>query len=86
MVEEILKEYEEWQNCEDKYYKLVQHPETYKTHDNGDGTVTIDDLGCHIEYALGSAELTWKAYIDEYNFHKKRFFELLNEYIDELSD
>lgn len=86
MVTEVLDEYNEWQNCEDKYFTVIYHPETYKTHDNGDGTVTIDDLGSHIEYALGDPEITRKAFNDEYNFHKHKFFELLEKYIEELWD
>lgn len=86
MVEEILNEYNEWQTCEDKYFKVVHHPETYKSHSNGDGTVTIDDLGFHVEYSLGDHDLTNKAFINEYNFHKHQFFELLEKYIEELSD
>ena len=86
MVTEILNEYYDWQNCEEKYYKLIRHPETYKTHKNKDGTVTIDDLGCHIEFALGDRETTRKAFNDEYNFHKHKFFELLEKYIGELWD
>ena len=86
MVTEILDEYNEWQNCEDKYFTVIYHPETYKTHSNGDGTVTIDDLGFHVEYSLGDHDLTNKAFIDEYNFHKHKFFELLEKYLEELSD
>ena len=86
MVEEILNEYNEWQTCEDKYYKVVHHPETYKSHSNDDGTVTVDDLGFHVEYALGDHDLTNKAFNDEYNFHKHKFFELLEKYLEELSD
>lgn len=86
MVTEILDEYNEWQNCEEKYYKVVYHPETYKTHKNPDGTITVDDMGSHIEYALGDPEITRKAFNDEYNFHKHKFFELLEKYIEELWD
>ena len=86
MIKEILNEYYEWQNCEDKYFIVVHHPETYKTHKNEDGTWTIDDLGSHIEYALGDKDLTQKAFLDEYHFHKHNFFDLLEKYIEELSD
>lgn len=86
MVQEILDEYYAWQNCENKYYKVVFHPETYKSHSNGDGTVTIDDLGSHIEYLCGDPETTRKEFNKEYSLHKKNFFNLLNKYIEELWD
>ena len=86
MINEILSEYDEWMNCFDKYHKLIEHPETYKSTQNPDGTVTVHDLGCHLEYALGDRDLTTKAYSEEYLFHRKKFFELLNEYIEALWD
>ena len=86
MVEEILNEYNEWQTCEDKYFRVIHHPETYKDHKNEDGTWTVDDIGSHIEYSLGDYETTRRAFNDEYQFHKNKFFELLKNYIEELSD
>lgn len=86
MIEEILSEYYAWRNCEEKYYKLVEHPETYKSHSNGDGTVTIDDLGYHIEYSLGDVQKTNEAFNKEYALHRKNFFKLLDKYIEELWD
>lgn len=85
MIEEIINEYNEWQTCEEKYFKVVLDGE-YKDHKNPDGTYTVDSLGSHLEYSLGDRDLTIKAFNDEYGFHRKKFFELLNEYIEELDD
>lgn len=52
-IKKAIYYYERWQNIEEECIKVVEHPETYKEHDNGDGTVTIEDLGFHCVYRYG---------------------------------
>lgn len=86
MIDELLSEYASWHNCDEKYFKLISHPETCKTHKGENGTIVVDDFGWHIEYLFGDAETTNKLYREEYLLHKHKFFELLEKYIEELWD
>ena len=54
--------YDRWQNIEDECIQIVDHPETYREHDNGDGTITIDDLGYHCVYKYGPKGNSKKAH------------------------
>ena len=81
-----LEYYDKWQGLEDEYIKVVDHPETYKEHSNGDGTVTIDDFGCHCEYLYGSMKKTYKKLAKEQEKYKKLFFMSLAEHIEEWWD
>ena len=68
----ILAEYEDWQHCEDKYYEVV-----YK-----------EDSKAFAVYSKvsESREETGDLFLKEYNYHRKRFFELLSDYIEFLWD
>ena len=81
-----LEYYDKWQGLEDEYIKVVDHTETYKEHSNGDGTVTIDDLGCHCEYLYGSMKKTYEKLAKEQEKYKKLFFMSLAEHIEEWWD
>ena len=88
-----LEYYDKWQGLEDEYVKVVDHHETYKEHDNGDGTVTIDDLGFHCEYKYGpknnhrkAMKITYKKLHKEQEKYKKLFFLSLAEHIEEWWD
>lgn len=86
----VIAAYDEWQACENKYYKWVPNDPTkyidIKTEDNGDGTCTITDLGGHIQYLLEDPEENRKAFIKEYETLRKQFFDLLAEYYEDWSD
>ena len=81
-----LEYYDKWQGLEDEYVKVVDHPETYKERSNGDGTVTIDDFGCHCEYKYGSMKKTYEKLAKEQEKYKKLFFASLAEHIEEWWD
>lgn len=88
-----LEYYDKWQGLEDEYIKVIDHPETYKEHDNGDGTVTIDDLGCHCEYKFGpknntrkAMKITYKKLAKAQEKYKKLFFMSLAEHMEEWWD
>jgi len=88
-----LEYYDKWQNLEDEYITVVEHPETFKEHDNGDGTVTIDDFGFHCEYKYGpknnrrkAMKITYKKLYKAQQKYKKLFFMSLFEHIEEWWD
>lgn len=85
-ISKALKYYDKWQNLEDEYVKVVEHPETYKTHNNGDGTVTIDDLGYHCEYKYGSMMKTYRKLHKEQEKYKKLFVKTIMKYMHEWWD
>lgn len=75
-----LEYYDKWQGLEDEYIKVIYHPETYESKDNGDGTVTILDMGCHCEYKYGSMKRTYRKLAKEQEKYKKLFFDSLRKY------
>ena len=81
-----LEYYDKWQGLEEEYIKVIDHHETYKEHDNGDGTVTIDDLGYHCEYKYGSMKKTYKKLVKAQEKYKKLFFMSLAEHMEEWWD
>ena len=85
-ITKTLEYYDAWQNLEDDYIKVVYHPETYKSHENDDGTVTVDDLGYHCEYKYGSMKRTYRKFNKAYKKYRARFFKYLGEHIEEWWD
>ena len=83
---EAIYYYDKWQNLEDEYVTIIHHPETYREHDNGDGTVTIDDLGFHCEYKYGSMKRTYKKLYKAQNKYKKLFFKTVYENMESWWD
>jgi len=88
-----LDYYEKWQNANDEFIKVVEHPETYKAHSNGDGTVTIDDHGFHCEYKYGpknnrrkAMKITYKKLYKYETKYKKLFFKTVCEYMESWWD
>ena len=85
-LEKTLYYYDMWQSAEERYITVVDHPETYKTHDNGDGTVTIEDLGCHCEYKCGTTKETYRQMFKEQKYYKRKFFNMINKYLESWWD
>ena len=85
-LEKTLFHYDRWMNLEEEYVKVIDHPETYKEVDNGDGTVSIEDLGFHCEYKYGSMKRTYKKLHKEQEKHKKKFFMMLSKHMQEWWD
>ena len=83
-----IEYYDKWQSIDtdDEYVKVIHHPETYKSHENGDGTVTVDNLGYHCEYKYGSAKKTYKKMHQEEQKYKRLFFESLCEHLEDWWD
>lgn len=67
----VLKEYEAWQTCIDKYYQF-EHTKDYK------------QVRHHTYYE--NKELNEKLCIQEYNMHRNKFFKLIGEYIEDWWD
>ena len=92
-LEKTLYYYDKWQNLAEDYIKVVNHPETYRTHDNGDGTVTIQDMGFHCEYKYGphnnkkkAAKITYKRLSKDQAKYKKKFYKMLMKYLEDWWD
>jgi len=85
-ISKALEYYDKWQNLEEEYIAVIDHPETYKSHDNGNGTVTIDDLGFHCEYKYGSAKRTYKKLHKDQEKYKKLFFKTVMRFMEEWWD
>lgn len=81
-LEKTLWYYDKWHSLEEEYVTIVHHPETFKTTDNEDGTVTINDFGMHCEYKYGSAKRTYKKLYKDQQKLKKKFFSMLYKYIE----
>ena len=86
----VLAAYEEWEACEDKYFKWVpddpKNPYKMETKKTEDGYLEVTDWGGHIEGLLSDREENLKAYDKEYKRLKKQFFELVAEYFEDWSD
>lgn len=92
-LEKTLYYYDKWQNLEKDYIKIVKHPETYRTRDNGDGTVTIQDMGFHCEYKYGprnnkrkAMKITYKKLNKDQAKYKKKFYKMLMKYLEDWWD
>lgn len=85
-ISKALEYYDTWQTLEEEYIRVVHHPETRKTHDNEDGTVTVDDLGYHCEYRYGSMKKTYKRLYKAQKKYKKLFFDTVAENIEKWWD
>ena len=91
----ILAEYEEWQNCDEKYTKVIFKGEK-------DAEDQLNDLmskGYHLKeekdnmfkdvyflYKYEDYHENTQKMCEEYAFHRKRFFELLDLYLQHLWD
>lgn len=84
-IEKTLAYYDKWQGLEDEYIKVVRTGEL-KSHDNGDGTSTIDDLGCKYIYKYGSMKRTYKKLHKAQNKYKKLFYKMLYKYMESWWD
>lgn len=90
----ILATYEEWINCENKYTVIIHKDEGeeklkeylakgYFLQERDESPLFKD---CYILYRYATFEENTKACSREYNRSRKRFFELLGEYIEYLWD
>lgn len=92
-LEKTLYYYDKWQNLESEYIRVVDHPKTYRAHDNGDGTVTIQDMGFHCEYKYGPRNnrrkammITYKKLNKDQAKYKKKFYKMLMKYMESWWD
>lgn len=86
-IELTLKYYDMWQTVEDRYIQIVDHPETYHSTQNEDGTVTVDDLGYHCVYKCGNnMKRTYKAIAKEEKKWQKKFYKMLMNHLQEWWD
>ena len=93
-LEKTLYYFEMWTNAEDRYVRVINHPETYKSHFNEDGTITVDNLGFHCEYLCGKKFKTgrkamlrcYKRISKEKKKYKHLFFKTLEKYMEEWWD
>lgn len=90
---QALAYYDKWQGLEDEYITVVHHPETYKSHDNDNGTVTVDDFGFHCEYKFGpknntrkAMKITYKKLHKEQEKYKKLFVNYVAKHMHEWWD
>ena len=88
-LEKALYYYDKWQSLEGEYIKVVEHPDTYREHDNGDGTVTIQNMGFHCEYKYGPRNnkrkamiITYKKLNKEQKKYKKKFYKMVFKYLE----
>ena len=91
-LEKTIAYYEKWQSLEDEYIKVI-HRGDMKTHDNGDGTCTIDDLGFDCVYKYGPRNDRRKAMIITYKKlykaeqkYKKLFYKMIMKYMESWWD
>jgi len=88
--------YHKWQTIEDEYIQVVKTGE-FKSHDNGDGTSTIDDLGFKCIYKYGpkgtskrarrkAMLITYKKLHKAQNKYKKLFFKTLYKNLESWWD
>lgn len=85
-ITKALEYYDKWQSVEDEYITVVDHPETYKTTDNGDGTVTVNSFGFHCEYKCGSMKRTYRKIAKLQKKYKKLFFKTVLENMESWWD
>ena len=91
-LEKTLFYYDKWMNLEDEYIQVVHHGEM-KSHDNGDGTATIDDLGFHCVYKYGprnnkrrAMKITYRKLYKAEQKYKKLFYKMLFKYMESWWD
>jgi len=85
-IEKTLYYYDKWQNAENDFIKIVEHPETYKSREEPDGTIVIEDLGYHWEYKYKSIKRTYKKIAKVQNKNKKLFYKMLYKYMESWWD
>ena len=87
-LEMILAEYEDWMHCDDKYWgwDLGDTEDTFMWSKKP----TPEETGRHImklkNLVYEDDNKNREAFEKEYKYHRKRFFELLEEYIESLWD
>ena len=91
-LEKTLFYYDKWMNLEDEYIQVVEHGKM-KSHDNGDGTATIDDLGFHCIYKYGprnnnrkAMKITYRKLHKAQQKYKKLFYKMLYKYMESWWD
>jgi len=84
-LEKTLYYYDRWMNLEDEYVQVVETGE-FKSHDNGDGTFTIDDLGFTCIYKYKSMKKTYKKLHKAEQKYKKLFYKMLYKYMESWWD
>lgn len=91
-LEKTLFYYDKWMGLEDEYIQTVHHGEM-KSHDNGDGTATIDDLGFHCIYKYGprnnkhkAMKITYRKLHKAQQKYKKLFYKMLYKYMESWWD
>jgi len=84
-LEKALYYYDRWMNLEDEYI-TVEHYGEMKSHDNGDGTSTIDDLGFRCVYKYGSMKKTYNKLYKAQQKYKKLFFKTVFKYLESWWD
>lgn len=84
-LEKTLNYYDKWQGLEDEYIQVVKTGE-FKSHDNGDGTFTIDNIGYKCIYKYGSMKRTYRKLKQKQRKYKKLFFKMLYKNIESWWD
>ena len=91
-LKQALDEYEAWQNCEDKYYiyhetgGIENGKGSVWTILNKDGTERQEQQDHWIEHLLPDPDENRKACEKETEEHKKKFFDLVQQWMDEWWD
>ena len=94
----ILAEYEEWVTCEDKYFKVIFKDDKeaeeklqkllkqgYYLKEQNDASPSIFNH-CYFLYKNKDWHENITLNNKEYDLHRKKFFELLGEYLEYISD
>lgn len=84
-LEKTLYYYDRWMNIENEYIQVVEIGK-FKSHDNGDGTSTIDDLGFKCVYKYKSMKKTYKKLHKVEQKYKKLFYKMLYKYMESWWD
>ena len=95
-LEKTLDYYDRWMNIENEYVQVV-HTGEFKSHNNGDGTSTIDDLGFRCVYKYGpkgnsykarrkAMKITYKKMHKAELKYKKLFYKMLYKYMESWWD
>lgn len=92
-LEKAIYYYDKWMNIEEEYIQVVEKPGTYTEHDNGDGTVTIDNLGFDCIYKYGprnnkrkAMKITYRKLHKAEQKYKKLFFKTVYKYMESWWD
>ena len=84
-LEKTLYYYDRWMNLENEYIQVIATGE-FKSHDNGDGTSTVDDLGFKCIYKYKSMKKTYKKLRKAEQKYKKLFYKMLYKYMESWWD